>query len=109
MEIWNESQHYITGSGGNSATLASLTKLMTEKKPNLDAIQEAADQWINSITSASDQTDNTSLINIRYQGIWNLFPYKMSKKMKEIAREYYKDKKTCINLASIGIAPEQTN
>ena len=109
MEIWNESQHYITGSGGNSATLASLTKLMTEKEPNLDAIQEAADQWINSITSASDQTDNTSLINIRYQGIWNLFPYKMSKKMKEIAREYYKDKKTCINLASIGIAPEQTN
>ena len=109
MEIWNESQHYITASGGNSATLASLTKLMTEKKPNLDAIQEAADQWINSITSASDQTDNTSLINIRYQGIWNLFPYKMSKKMKEIAREYYKDKKTCINLASIGIAPEQTN
>ena len=109
MEIWNNSQHYITASGGNSATLASLTKLMTEKKPNLDAIQEAADQWINSITSASDQTDNTSLINIRYQGIWNLFPYKMSKKMKEIAREYYKDKKTCINLASIGIAPEQTN
>ena len=96
-------------SGGNSATLASLTKLMTEKEPNLDAIQEAAGQWINSITSASDQTDNTSLINIRYQGIWNLFPYKMSKKMKEIAREYYKDKKTCINLASIGIAPEQTN
>ena len=109
MEIWNESQHYITGSGGNSATLASLTKLMTEKKPNLDAIQEAADQCINSITSASDQTDNTSLINIRYQGIWNLFPYKMSREMKEIAREYYKGKRTCINLASIGIAPEQTN
>ena len=109
MEIWNNSQHYITASGGNSATLASLTKLMTEKEPNLDVIQEAAGQWINSITSASDQTDNTSLINIRYQGIWNLFPYKMSKKMKEIAREYYKDKKTCINLASIGIAPEQTN
>lgn len=109
MEIWNNSQHYITGSGGNSATLASLTKLMTEKKPNLDAIQEAADQWINSITSASDQTDNTSLINIRYQGIWNLFPYKMSREMKEIAREYYKGKRTCINLASIGIAPEQTN
>ena len=109
MEIWNNSQHYITASGGNSATLASLTKLMTEKEPNLDAIQKAAGQWINSITSASDQTDNTSLINIRYQGIWNLFPYKMSKKMKEIAREYYKDKKTCINLASIGIAPEQTN
>ena len=109
MQIWNNSQHYITASGGNSATLASLTKLMTEKEPNLDVIQEAAGQWINSITSASDQTDNTSLINIRYQGIWNLFPYKMSKKMKEIAREYYKDKKTCINLASIGIAPEQTN
>lgn len=109
MEIWNNSQHYITASGGNSATLASLTKLMTEKEPNLIDIQKAADQWINSITSASDQTDNTSLINIRYQGIWNLFPYKMSKKMKEIAREYYKDKKTCINLASIGIAPEQTN
>ena len=109
MEIWNNSQHYITASGGNSATLASLTKLMTEKKPNLDAIQEAADQWINSITSASDQTDNTSLINIRYQGIWNLFPYKMSREMKEIAREYYKGKRTCINLASIGIAPEQTN
>ena len=109
MEIWNNSQHYITASGGNSATLASLTKLMTEKEPNLIDIQKAADEWINSITSASDQTDNTSLINIRYQGIWNLFPYKMSKKMKEIAREYYKDKKTCINLASIGIAPEQTN
>ena len=109
MQIWNNSQHYITASGGNSATLASLTKLMTEKEPNLIDIQKAADQWINSITSASDQTDNTSLINIRYQGIWNLFPYKMSKKMKEIAREYYKDKKTCINLASIGIAPEQTN
>ena len=109
MEIWNNSQHYITGSGGNSATLASLTKLMTEKEPNLDVIQEAAGQWINSITSASNQTDNTSLINIRYQGIWNLFPYKMSREMKEIAREYYKGKRTCINLASIGIAPEQTN
>lgn len=109
MEIWNNSQHYITASGGNSATLASLTKLMTEKEPNLIDIQEAAGQWINSITSASDQTDNTSLINIRYQGIWNLFPYKMSREMKEIAREYYKGKRTCINLASIGIAPEQTN
>lgn len=109
MEIWNNSQHYITASGGNSATLASLTKLMTEKEPNLIDIQKAADQWINSITSASDQTDNTSLINIRYQGIWNLFPYKMSREMKEIAREYYKGKRTCINLASIGIAPEQTN
>ena len=109
MQIWNNSQHYITASGGNSATLASLTKLMTEKEPNLDVIQEAAGQWINSITSASDQTDNTSLINIRYQGIWNLFPYKMSREMKEIAREYYKGKRTCINLASIGIAPEQTN
>lgn len=109
MQIWNASQHFITASGGNSATLASLTKLMTEKEPNLNSIQAAADKWINSITSASDQTDNTSLINIRYQGIWNLFPFKMSKEMKEIAREYYKDKKTCINLASIGIAPEQTN
>lgn len=109
MQIWNASQHFITASGGNSATLASLTKLMTEKEPNLNSIQTAADKWINSITSASDQTDNTSLINIRYQGIWNLFPFKMSKEMKEIAREYYKDKKTCINLASIGIAPEQTN
>ena len=109
MEIWNNSQHYITASGGNSATLASLTKLMTEKEPNLAVIQEAAGQWINSITSASNQTDNTSLINIRYQGIWNLFPYKMSREMKEIAREYYKGKRTCINLASIGIAPEQTN
>lgn len=109
MQIWNASQHFLTASGGNSATLASLTKLMTEKEPNLNSIQAAADKWINSITSASDQTDNTSLINIRYQGIWNLFPFKMSKEMKEIAREYYKDKKTCINLASIGIAPEQTN
>lgn len=109
MQIWNASQHFITASGGNSATLASLTKLMTEKEPNLNSIQAAADKWINSITSASDQTDNTSLINIRYQGIWNLFPFKMSKEMKEITREYYKDKKTCINLASIGIAPEQTN
>lgn len=109
MQIWNASQHFITASGGNSATLASLTKLMTEKEPNLNSIQAAADKWINSITSASDQTDNTSLINIRYQGIWNLFPFKMSKEMKDIAREYYKDKKTCINLASIGIAPEQTN
>lgn len=109
MQIWNASQHFITASGGNSATLASLTKLMTEKEPNLNSIQAVADKWINSITSASDQTDNTSLINIRYQGIWNLFPFKMSKEMKEIAREYYKDKKTCINLASIGIAPEQTN
>lgn len=109
MQIWNASQHFITASGGNSATLASLTKLMTEKEPNLNSIQAAADKWINSITSASDQTDNTSLINIRYQGIWNLFPFKMSKEMKEIAREYYKDKKTCINLTSIGIAPEQTN
>lgn len=109
MQIWNASQHFITASGGNSETLASLTKLMTEKEPNRNTIQAAADKWINSITSASDQTDNTSLINIRYQGIWNLFPFKMSKEMKEIAREYYKDKKTCINLASIGIAPEQTN
>ena len=109
MQIWNASQHFLTASGGNSVTLASLTKLMTEKEPNLNSIQAAADKWINSITSASDQTDNTSLINIRYQGIWNLFPFKMSKEMKEIAREYYKDKKTCINLASIGIAPEQTN
>ena len=87
MQIWNASQHFITASGGNSATLASLTKLMTEKEPNLNSIQAAADKWINSITSASDQTDNTSLINIRYQGIWNLFPFKMSKEMKEIARE----------------------
>ncbi len=106
LQIWNASQHYITASGGNSSTLTALTKLMTEKEPNLSSIQAAADKWINSITSSSDKTDNTSLVNIRYQGIWNLFPIKMSKEMKDIAKEYYKDKKTCINLASIGIATE---
>lgn len=106
LQIWNASQHYITASGGDASALAALTKLMTEKDPSLSAIQAAADKWINSISSSSDKSDNTSLINIRYQGIWNLFPIKISKKMKEIATEYYKGKKTCISLSNLGIATE---
>lgn len=103
-EIWNASQHYISASGGDAQSLQALTKLMTEKEPNLSSIQTAADAWIKSITSTGDQTDNTSVNNIRYQGVWNLFPIKIAREMKNIAREFYKGKKTCIDLEKLGIA-----
>lgn len=103
LDIWNNSQHYISASGGDGATLSKLTALMTEQTPNLALIQEAGQTWIKAITCEGKDTDNSAVIKVKYQGVWNLFPRKYRKKMKEIAVKYYKDKPLCVKLAAIGL------
>lgn len=103
LDIWNNSQHYISASGGDGATLSKLTALMTEQTPNLALIQDAGQAWIKAITCEGKATDNSAVIRVKYQGIWNLFPLKFRRKMKEIAVNYYKDKPLCVKLSSIGL------
>lgn len=103
LDIWNNSQHYISASGGDGATLSKLTALMTEQTPNLALIQEAGQTWIKAITCEGKDTDNSAVIKVKYQGIWNLFPLKCRSKMREIAVKYYKDKPLCVKLSAIGL------
>lgn len=107
LDIWNNSQHFISASGGDKETLKNLTALMTEKEPNLDKIQEAGQAWIHAITSADNNSDNTAVVNITYEGIWELFPYECRESMKEIAIEQYKNKKLCVKLENIGLSSQE--
>lgn len=107
LDIWNNSQHFISASGGDQATLKSLTDLMIEKEPNLDKIQEAGQAWIHAITSSDNSNDNTAVIGVTYEGIWNLFPFECRDSMKEIAIEKYKGKTLCVDLEKIGLSPQK--
>lgn len=105
LDIWNNSRHCISASGGNQETLSALTSLMTEQQPNLDKIQEAGQKWINAITSSSDNTDNTAVVNVSYQGIWDLFPLQYRDTLKEWAVKYYQalGQPLCVKLSAIGL------
>ena len=64
---------------------------------------EAAQIWMQSIRSSNDADDNTAVISVNYTGIWNLFPWDVADKVKDIISDYYKDKKTCISIDDMGV------
>jgi hypothetical protein len=75
--------------------------VIAQKKPDPAQVSAAAQKWAKSIISSDDEKDNTRVVRINPVGIWNLFPAKHQQKIKAVAVEYYKGKKTCINIASL--------
>lgn len=104
QDIWENSQHYISASGGNKEALTALTSLMSDLAPDRDKIRDAATKWLDSIVSSNDSDDNTTVVKIRYTPIWNLFPAKVARKMKPIVAKRYKGKTICtVNPEDLGI------
>lgn len=102
-DIWENSQHFINASGGGQEPLINLTGLMGEKVPDQKTISAAAQTWISSIVCSNNEDDNTALVNVQYTGIWNFFPFDMCDEIREIAMNYYQDKKVCVPLDDMGV------
>jgi hypothetical protein len=100
-DIYQSSQHSINVSGGDKEAIADFTAVIATKVPDPAQVSAAAQKWAKSIISSDDEKDNTRVVRINPVGIWNLFPTKHQQKIKAVAVEYYKGKKTCINIASL--------
>lgn len=103
-EIWKNSEHYVVASGGDIAASNALLTAISVAEPDETKLRTASTRWLDSIVSSDNDTDNTSAINITYTPIWNLFPYRVARAIKEYAIEYYRGKRVCIPaLDTLGI------
>lgn len=92
-DIWVNSQHYSTCSGGDQEAITKLTGLIGSREPDPKAVEEVGKAWAKSIISSNDEKDNTTLVKITYTPIWNLFPRKIANKIKTYVVDHYKGKK----------------
>jgi len=103
MDIWQNSHFYCAISGGDQKSYNKMLAQMNSNTPDRTALMEAAQIWMQSIRSSNDADDNTAVISVNYTGIWNLFPWDVADKVKDIISDYYKDKKTCISIDDMGV------
>ena len=91
-------------SGGDIAASNALLTAISVAEPDETKLRTASTRWLDSIVSSDNDTDNTSAINITYTPIWNLFPFRVARAIKEYAIEYYNGKRVCISaLDTLGI------
>lgn len=103
-EIWKNSEHYVSASGGDKAALNSLLAAISVAEPDEGLLRKASGQWIDSIVSSDDVSDNTSAVRVSYSPVWILFPPDVARKIRQYAIEYYKDKRICtLPVGEIGI------
>ena len=106
-DIWSSSHHYAECSGGDQQAIAQLASLINMSKPDPDRVKEVGTTWANSIVSSNDEKDNTTIVRITYEPIWNLFPYKVAKSIKAYVTTFYKGKKIgIVNPEDLGIINE---
>lgn len=104
--LWENSHYYCSITGGNQTSYNAMLEQLNSNRPDREKLKVAAQQWMQSIRSSDDQdSDNTDVISIEYTGIWNLFPFEISDRIKQIVLDYYKDKRTCMDLNDMGISP----
>ena len=102
--LWENSHYYCAITGGDRNSYNAMLEQLNSNRPDREKLKVAAQQWMQSIRSSDNQkSDNTGIISIEYTGIWNLFPFEISDRIKQIVLDYYKDKRTCIDLEDMGI------
>ncbi len=102
--LWENSHYYCAITGGDRNSYNAMLEQLNSNRPDREKLKVAAQQWMQSIRSSNDKdSDNTGIISIEYTGIWNLFPFEISDRIKQIVLDYYKDKRTCVDLEDMGI------
>lgn len=104
QEIWQSSHYLCSVTGGDQTSYSSLLEQLNSMQPNSDALRTAAQTWMSSIRSSHDTTNNTAVINIKYTGIWNLFPSDIADAIKQYIIQYYDGQQLCIDLEDMGVA-----
>ncbi len=100
-DFYRNSQYHITCTGGSKDAIGKITDLLDIDLPQGEAVTSAAKTWVHSIISSNDSNDNTSVVRIIPVGIWQLFPVKLQPTIKAVAIEYFKGKKTCIDIEAL--------
>ena len=100
-DTYTNCQHHINVSGGDKAAIADFTALLSKRLPDPDAVTNAAQVWAKSIISSNDEKDNTRVLRVNPRAIWALFPTELQPVIKNRAVEYYKGKKTCIDVSKL--------
>lgn len=106
-DIWNNSKRSITAHGGSSEALSKMLAALEAGTDDMETvrknIKDATTEWVKSINSYDDpdiakqakidgKGDNTALVHIEYSPVWQLFPIKYQKKIKDIIVELYTGK-----------------
>ena len=113
QDIWENSHYFCSVSGGDQSSYSSLLEQLNSMKPDTESLRSAAQQWMKSIRSSNDDTDNTAVISVQYTGIWNLFPFYVADDIKDYIIQYYKENYTdknkplCVDLDDMGVASIQ--
>jgi hypothetical protein len=102
-DIWQNSHFYCAISGGAQSSYSKLLEQMNSNTPDRTALRDATKEWMETIRNSNDNNDNTAVISVEYTGIWNLFPWDVADKIKDVVLDYYKDKKTCISIDDMGV------
>lgn len=124
-DIWKNSSRTITANGGSGEALSKMLAALEAGTDDMETvrknIKDATTEWVKSINSYDDpdiakkakingKGDNTALVHVEYSPVWQLFPIKYQKKIKEIVVDLYKGKKLItVDPKLLGIVDDNGN
>ena len=122
QDIWKNSSRTVIAHGGSSVALSKMLAALEAGTDDMETvrnnIREATVEWVKSINSYDDpeiakqakingKGDNTALVSVQYSPIWQVFPIKYQKKIKNIVIDLYKGKQLItIDPAMLGIVDD---
>lgn len=98
QDIWKNSNHKCTITGGSTQTINALLKLVRQDEFDRTEYSKAVDDWQKSLSNEDKPTDKCHVIKYDLTPIWYFFPFDMQDEMRDIALEYYNGKKLCVDL-----------
>lgn len=124
-DIWKNSSRSVTAHGGSSEALSRMLAALEAGTDDMETvrknIKDATTEWVKSINSYDDpdiakqakmngKGDNTALVHVEYSPVWQLFPIKYQKKIKDIVVDLYKGKKLItVDPKLLGIVDDNGN
>ena len=124
-DVWKNSSRNVTAHGGSSDALSKMLAALEAGTDDMETvrknIKDATTEWVKSINSYDDpeiakkaklngKGDNTALVHVEYTPIWQLFPIKYQKKIKEIVVDLYKGKQlVTVDPKLLGIVDDNGN
>jgi len=122
QDIWKNSSRTVIAHGGSSVALSKMLAALEAGTDDMETvrnnIREATVEWVKSINSYDDpeiakqakingKGDNTALVSVQYSPIWQVFPIKYQKKIKNIVIDLYKGQQLItIDPAMLGIVDD---
>lgn len=124
-DIWKNSTRTVVAHGGSNEALSKMLAALEAGTDDMDVvrknIKDATVEWVKSINSYDDpdiakqakingKGDNTALVHVEYSPIWQLFPIKYQKKIKNIIVDLYKGKTlVTVDPKMLGIVDDNGN